>query len=49
MGKGMGVGASEGVFRQELMFPPRLCMGGGAPILHIPNPPEEVLPPLAGS
>lgn len=23
------MGASEEVFRQEHMFPPRLCMGGG--------------------
>lgn len=40
------MGVSEEVFEQELMSPPRLCMEGGAPILHIPNPPEEVLPPL---
>jgi hypothetical protein len=41
------VGASEEVFRQKHMFPPRLCMGGGAPYLaHILKPPEEVLPPF---
>lgn len=40
------MGASEEVFRQEHMFPPRLCMGGGAPYLaHILKAPEEVLPP----
>lgn len=45
MGAGVGVGASEEVFRQEHMFPPRLCMGGGAPYLaHILKVPEEVLP-----
>lgn len=39
------MGASEEVFRQEHMFPPRLCMGGGAPYLaHILKSPEEVLP-----
>lgn len=32
-GQGVGVGASEEVFKQEHMFPHRLCMGGGAPIL----------------
>lgn len=41
----VGVGASEEVFRQEPMFPPRLYMGGGAPYFaYISKPPEEVLP-----
>lgn len=34
VGRGVGVDASEEVFKQEHMFPHRLCMGGGAPILH---------------
>lgn len=34
-GAGVEVGATKEVFRQEHMFPPRLCMGGEPPILHI--------------
>lgn len=40
------MGASEEVFEQELMSPPRLCMGGGAPYLAHPKSSRGSASPL---